>query len=447
MTVFHRLSRGADGAMNEEVVNAEVSREFLERIPGGLFRYRAEGERAGQIDYVSKDLLTMFGCDTYDEFTKLTGCLFIGLVHPDDRERVEREIDAQIAVGDVDQVTYRLNRADGKTVWVDDRGRFVRDSDGTAWFYVTLVDITEKVSYQRQMERGNERLEILTALSNDVVFDVDCPSGATEVFGDFEGRFGRRPQMSDIVLRRRCQGECCLDISCFDIEPMMQRVAQGSFVECETSILDSDEQPIWFRYQSFVQFDEEGNPVRHVGRLLDTHEMVLRENQFRRKAEHDSLTQLYNREAATTRIEEFLADDEGPCSFLIIDVDDFKHINDRFGHPEGDRVLREIGSFLGKVMRKEDVVARFGGDEFTIFAKGLGPGPAIENILARIAQGPSTGSADDEPCGFVMPTLSIGAVTCVSTGRTFEEIYQAADETLYEAKRAGKAQAKLRVLE
>ena len=61
MTVFHRLSRGADGAMSEEVVNAEVSREFLERIPGGLFRYRAEGERAGQIDYVSKDLLTMFG--------------------------------------------------------------------------------------------------------------------------------------------------------------------------------------------------------------------------------------------------------------------------------------------------------------------------------------------------------------------------------------------------
>lgn len=447
MTVFHRLSGDGSDASGEDVVGAEVSREFLERIPGGLLRYRAEGDCAGRIDYVSRDLLTMFGCETHEEFSRLTGDLFTGMVHPDDRARVEREIATQIEHGDVDQVVYRLNRSDGEIVWVDDRGRFVRDSDGIGWFYVTLVDITEKVSYQQQMERGNERLEILTALSNDVVFDVDCPSGSTEVFGDFEGRFGRKPQMSDIVLRRRCQGECRLDISCFDIEPMMQRVTQGSFVECETSILDAGGQPIWFRYQSFVQFDEAGNPVRHVGRLLDTHEMVMRENQFRRKAEHDSLTQLYNREAAISRIEEYLADGEGPCSFLIIDVDDFKHINDRFGHPEGDRVLREIGSFLGKVMRKEDIVARFGGDEFAIFAKGLGPGPAIENILARIAKGLVSGDSSEGPCDCVMPTLSIGAVTCEGSGKTFEEIYQAADETLYEAKRAGKAQAKLRILD
>lgn len=447
MTVFHRLSRDDSEAVDSDIVDAEVSREFLERIPGGLFRYRAEGECAGQIDYVSRDLLAMFDCETHEEFDLLTGGLFTGLVHPDDRDRVEREITTQIEQGDVDQVVYRLNRPDGKIVWVDDRGRFVRDSDGVAWFYVTLVDITEKVGYQRQMERGNERLEILSALSNDVVFDVDCPTGSTEVFGDFEGRFGRKPQMSDIVLRRRCQGECHLDISCFDIEPLMQRVTQGSFVECETSILDADGQPIWFRYQSFVQFDEDGNPVRHVGRLLDTHEMVMRENQFRRKAEHDSLTQLYNREAATSRIERHLSDGEGPCSFLIIDVDDFKHINDRFGHPEGDRVLREIGSFLAKVMRKEDIVARFGGDEFTIFAKGLGAGPAIDKILARIAKGPAAGDSPEGPCDCVMPTLSIGAVTCNDLNRTFEEVYQAADETLYEAKRAGKAQARHRVLD
>lgn len=447
MTVFHRISRNSDGKMEETVMDAEVSREFLERIPGGLFRYRAEGELAGQIDYVSKDLLTMFGCDTYEQFRELTGCTFSGVVHPVDRDRVQREIDEQMEHGDIDQVVYRLNRADGGIVWVDDRGRFVRDSDGTAWFYVTLVDITEKVEYQRKMERGNERLEILSALSNDVVFDVDCPSGATEVFGDFEGRFGRKPQMSDLVLRRRCQGECHLDISCFDIEPMMQRVTQGSFVECDTSVLDSEGQPIWFRYQSFVQFDEEGHPVRHVGRLLDTHEMILRENQFRRKAEHDSLTQLYNREAATSRIESCLEEDDGPFSFFIIDVDDFKSINDRFGHPEGDRVLREIGAFLGRVMRKEDVVARFGGDEFTIFAKGLGAGPALDNILARIAKGPADGAATEEPCGCVMPTLSVGAATGAGGSRTFEEVYQAADAALYEAKRAGKARAKLHLLD
>ena len=78
MTVFHRVTEGKLGSRDGCVIEDEVSQEFLDRIPGGLFRYRADDE-GGTIDYVSRDVLAMFGCATYDEFRAITGNTFLGI--------------------------------------------------------------------------------------------------------------------------------------------------------------------------------------------------------------------------------------------------------------------------------------------------------------------------------------------------------------------------------
>lgn len=458
MVTFHRANGQSHGhaATGEDVVSAEVSREFLERMPGGLFRYRAEGD--GELDYVSAGLVEMLGCASFEEFCALTGNTFRGLVLPEDWERVDQAIREQISVGDTDRVQYRVRCADGDIRWLDDSGRLVEDSEGVRWFYVTVIDITEEVRVREALERANERLEIITALSNDVLFDIECGTGETHVYGDFTGRFGREPQQPDFVVHRRCKQECHLDITSHDLSHLMQRIQENSLVDFETSTPGADGEPVWYRYQSVVLYNEDGSPLRHVGRLLDTHEMALRESQFRKKAERDSLTGLYNRAAALDRIETMLHAETRPCTFIAVDVDDFKSVNDTYGHPEGDRVLKELGVFLGQVMRKEDVVARMGGDEFAIFAAGLGPGPAIDRILEHLARGPfaatrATDGKDVEAAGaegeprLASPSLSIGAVCCLNPPVTFEELYEAADEILYDAKKAGKAQYQLRVIE
>ena len=83
-------------------------------------------------------------------------------------------------------------------------------------------------------------------------------------------------------------------------------------------------------------------------------------------------------------------------------------MNDTYGHPEGDYVLKKLAIFLSQVMRKEDIVARIGGDEFLIFAPGLGDsGPAAERVLEHLARGPFAGQrATDE---VDRPDLSRGA--------------------------------------
>lgn len=453
-TAFHRIEENGETVIGgADVIGAEVAQEFLGRFPGGMFRYPADG--ADVLDCVNTGMLELFGCRDYQQFRDLTGNTFRGVVFPDDWERVCAEIESQTACEEHDRVRFRIRRADGEIRWVDDCGRLVVDSSGKRWFYVTVIDITDRVRDLEQLRRANQRLEIIAALSNDVLFDIECASGEAHVYGDFEGRFGRAPEQPDFVVHRRCRNECSLRITSHDLAHLIEQAGENSLIDFETSTTGADGELVSYRYQSVVLYDEDGDPVRHVGRLLDTNEAALRESRFRRKAERDGLTGLLNRSAALDRIATILNGETRPCTLIIIDVDDFKHVNDTYGHPEGDRVLRELAAFLSQVMRKEDVVARLGGDEFVIFAPGLAPGPASDRVLEHLARGPfATQRATDSPTqaagvapGRATPSISIGAACCLAPSLSFEEMYALADRALYQSKETGKARYQLTVVD
>ncbi|NCA33065.1 sensor domain-containing diguanylate cyclase [Adlercreutzia muris] len=448
----HQAAEAAEAKADVATAEAQVSQEFLDRFPGGMFRYPAEGNDT--LDCANAGLLHLFGCEDVAAFEALTGNTFSGLVYEEDRDRVQREIVEQTSASNEDHVRYRIRRADGTLRWVEDWGQLVEDAEGRRWFYVTVMDITDQVNDEEQLCRANERLEIITALSNDVLFDIECATGEAHVYGDFEGRFGRTPEQGDFVVHRRCQKPCQLAITAHDLSPLMEQIGENSLVDFETSTPGPHDEPVWYRYQSVVLYNEDGSPQRHVGRLLDTNEAALRESQFRRKAERDGLTGLYNRAAALDRIETALANENRPCTLIVVDVDDFKEVNDTYGHLEGDAVLKELAQFLSQVMRKEDIVARIGGDEFLIFAPGLASGPATDRVLEHLARGPFAAQrATDEPVRaarasrcHAAPTISIGAACCLTPPMPFEALFAVADSTLYQAKEAGKARYRLTVV-
>ena len=130
---------------------------YAELIPGGFFIYYEKEPM--EMLYVNHRMLDIFGCETLEEFQKLTGYTFRGMVHPDDFEMIQSSIDEQIANTDnkdLDYVEYRIIRKDGSIRWVDDYGHLVRSEEYGNLYYVFISDITEKkqaMQAVRELER------------------------------------------------------------------------------------------------------------------------------------------------------------------------------------------------------------------------------------------------------------------------------------------------------
>jgi two-component system cell cycle response regulator len=120
-------------------------------------------------------------------------------------------------------------------------------------------------------------------------------------------------------------------------------------------------------------------------------------------------------------------------SLLLIDIDDFKKVNDTFGHQEGDRILASIGKKLASVARDSDICCRYGGEEFAVIL------PLTDiHIAVVIADRLRTELMEFLPDGRTMVTVSMGVVSCGEKTRTSRELVKNADAALYQAKRNGK---------
>ena len=160
-------------------------------------------------------------------------------------------------------------------------------------------------------------------------------------------------------------------------------------------------------------------------------------NRVKELSLRDSLTGLYNRRV----LEEILHLEkskrkQSPTSILIIDVDDFKTINDTFGHPAGDQVLSVIGEILINNTRKENIVARYGGEEFAVLLTNTGLETAMQ-IAERLRMKLADQEFNFSDCRFKL-SVSIGVASNDGNSTAPESLMANADQALYQAKRSGK---------
>jgi two-component system cell cycle response regulator len=153
----------------------------------------------------------------------------------------------------------------------------------------------------------------------------------------------------------------------------------------------------------------------------------------------DGLTTLYNHQHFYTRIEEEFsrATRYGtPLSCLFFDIDNFKNVNDQYGHVCGDEVLRQIGRMLTNLIRESDIAARYGGEEFVILLPNASAEGALdlsERLRAAI------GEIDVSQMDGKNITVSIGIATYVGGNmQSYEQLIRLADKAMYQSKNAGK---------
>ncbi len=205
-------------------------------------------------------------------------------------------------------------------------------------------------------------------------------------------------------------------------------------VEVNLELRETKNQPFkWFKLVFNTYINQITNKKSVVVYAKNTHKDVIKLNQLAEKAKKDQMTNIYNVEHAKKTIETFLhRNPNNKSAFFIIDIDDFKCINDTFGHPCGDKVIKLIASILKESFRSTDIVFRIGGDEFGVFAPSLSKLSYIKTICGTIAAKIKDGVPELDV------TVSIGVSINNMDNPTFDNYYHAADKILYTVKGAGK---------
>ena len=157
---------------------------------------------------------------------------------------------------------------------------------------------------------------------------------------------------------------------------------------------------------------------------------------IRKKAKRDPLTNLWNRNGFEEHIRLSLEENPGQGLLLIIDMDNFKLVNDQLGHPVGDKVLQDFSKLLESFFnRNKDVVSRLGGDEFAVFIGRNITATEADAMLTKFMSIVHKNLEEKYPAQNL--SASIGAAF-VSRSASYSFLYQNADKALYEAKRGGK---------
>lgn len=170
---------------------------------------------------------------------------------------------------------------------------------------------------------------------------------------------------------------------------------------------------------------QNGTPTRMIGVVSDIDTIMRQSELYRSLAEHDPLTGFLTRQKTAKRITAILSKKKANThALLIVDLDNFKSINDTRGHQYGDRVIRKTAELLQQTFPKNTIFGRWGGDEFLLFLSAIPSKHSLEQTVQRLLHTTSEHKF----------SLSIGISLSPENGTVLDKLFEKADEALYQAK-------------
>lgn len=215
-----------------------------------------------------------------------------------------------------------------------------------------------------------------------------------------------------------------------DFKEILNQIKNKNDLETETILTDSRGESITVEVK--VQQIDEGNKKLLLFLCRDITEEKKKEEEIKYLLFHDKLTGIYNRRFFEEEMQRLDTCRQLPLTVIMIDVNGLKHINDNYGHQAGDQLLQKTADNLKESVRKEDIVARFGGDEFAVLLPQTPPSKA-EAVAARIKEQCSQTKVEGQPI-----SLGVGYAAKIKPEEKINEIFKLADDRMYEDKRGCK---------
>lgn len=287
---------------------------------------------------------------------------------------------------------------------------------------------------QRGEEANRELLKVIAEQNQEKILEYDTLSDEAVVYKIVNGQFVTLYQVSGYVDEEK-YGKVFVapeDMKTFQ-KSIRACLKKPSHVTVDVRFVEKKgKKSEWNRCYMASVVGEDGRVKQIVGRFLSIHKEKEQNEKMRRQAEIDVLTNVYNHMAFEKVCEKSIKNCKSNALFLMMDIDDFKMINDTQGHAVGDLVLSQTGEILNAVIGDRGVVGRLGGDEFAAFVWNFSDKNEMEEFCERLRKKLKTIIFDMEY------SSSMGVSILGSRKISFQDMYYEADQAVYEAKRRGK---------
>ena len=348
---------------------------------------------------------------------------WIESVHPQDRAGIEHAWKHCLGTGDRLDAEYRLRRHDGSYAWIRARAAARRNPGGQIirW-YGTLEDVSDRYAAEEARRSSDALASRILEMTGDAVIVCNrngkitfFNSKATAVLGQ------NTTQIGD------CIRNLFTEIHGVEIRDAIDRaIGAGKAAHFEYFWPLAD---MWLDVRLYVGVDDISLFLRNIS------EQHIAQKELLHAASHDLMTGAINRSTLFARLHEALTRQtpENMVALHCLDVDYFKGINDKYGHPVGDKLLKQIVSRLLSHLRRNDLLARSGGDEFLIMQTAIRTSADAIQLAERLnAAMQATFNVDGIS---IKASLSIGIAISNLSSTNGDSLYQQADHALYEVKK------------
>lgn len=403
--------------MDRELQQVEEKyRNLVENINEVIFSMDAQG----CFNYVSPVVKQI----TFYSAEEMMGQPLAYLIHPDDLPAYLSALQRTLA-GQSESHEFRILNKEGSMRHIKISTRRVLEGDQPVGLAGLMSDITEQKWAELLVSRAEEKYRSIFENAVEGIFQSTL-DGRFIVANPACARIFGYSSVQDLIVSGAPRKSFVDQDRYRDFQRQLEE--HGTLKGFEAQAYRLDGSKIWISLNTLAIRDPQGVLVFYEGTIEDITERKWTEEQIRYLSFHDKLTGLYNRAYFEEELKRLDTERQLPISLIMGDVNGLKLVNDAFGHQEGDKLLMRIAAILRESCRKEDVVARFGGDEFAIFLPRTSFEVTME-IVSRISQACS--QANPEP---VKLSISLGAVTKEDPSQDILEILKESEERMYRSK-------------
>ncbi|MEG2451804.1 MAG: diguanylate cyclase [Clostridium sp.] len=399
----------------------------MKYIPGGI--YTSLTDEQITLVSISENFLMLLGYSDV-EIREIFHNHLMEIIYPDDRMKVADAIKQQYSNGDIIEIEYRVQTKDGTLLWILNRGKIIVDNE-TSICYCAVLDITKEKDEREQLRLALECHKIIMNQATDIIFEWDIKADTLVCSSNWYKKFGYAP-ISEHISKNMLHSQNIYSEDMKFFKEIMEETAAGTpYSETEFRIKNAKGENIFCRIRATTQYDSSGVPIKAVGVIIDISKEKYQWKILMDQTQRDSLTGLFHKNAAKQAVNLYLKQTDSPKSImLLIDLDDFKQVNDKYGHLCGDALLTNMAKVLHEVFRSGDIISRVGGDEFVVFLPEITKkrvDERIEDLRAALSEVSVSGKKGVVSC-------SIGVSLCPDHGVDFNSLYKCADVALYYVK-------------